>query len=245
VINNPDHLNYIETSSSVKTQSAIIAEWNMNMPSNILTIGNYRYRPTQDSSVYRTIPNTFDPSDSGNSPEAVKYYTNATDADVTIDGGMDDADEPITLVSPKNKLKLLYSLEDCFKPFRPRSGINKATYLNGKFLHNQNINMAQRPRYYMSDKDDKFKYWTSFRTEGGVEYGVANKTINNQHIIEDAAPFVVYKTPVPANRIVVKMQTHIGEFDGGNFSNSSESFPDLLVIICSMSTITLLKFVLN
>jgi hypothetical protein len=226
VINNPDLLNYIETSSSVKTQSAIIAEWNMNMPSNILTIGNYRYRPTQDSSVYRTIPNTFDPSDSGNSTEAIKYYTNATDADVTIDGGMDDTDEPITLVSPKNKLKLLYSLEDCFKPFRPRSGINKATYLNGKFLHNQNINMAQRPRYYMPDKDDKFKYWTSFRTESGVEYGVANKTINNQHIIEDAAPFVVYKTPVPANRIVVKMQTHIGEFDGGNFSNSSESFPD-------------------
>jgi len=226
MINNPDLLNYIETSSSIKSQSAVIAEWNMNIPSNILAIGNYRYRPTDISSVYRTIPNTFDASDSGNASEAIKYYTGATDADVTIDGGVDNNNLPITLVSKKDKLKLLYSLEDCLRPFRPRSGINKATYLNGKFLHNQNIDMSQRPRYYMPDKDDKFKYWTSYRTEDSVEYGIANKTINNQHRIEDTAPFVVYKNPVPANRLVVKMQTHTGEIDSGNFSNLSNTFID-------------------
>jgi hypothetical protein len=221
-----DLLNYIDTSSSVKTKSSVIAEWNMNIATNISMVGNYRYRPTQSASPYQTIPNTFDPLDSGNSTGAIKYYTGATDADVVIDGGFDDDEEPTTLKPIKEKMKMLYSLEDCFSYQRPRSGINKATYLNGKFLHNPNINMAKRPRYYMSDKKDPFKYWTSFRTENGTEYGVANKTINGKHRIEDAAPFIVYKEKVPANRLIVKMQTNTGELDYGIFSNSSETFLD-------------------
>ena len=221
-----DLLNYIETSSSVKTKSSVIAEWNMNIATNISMVGNYRYRPTQLASPYRTIPNTFDPLDSGTSTGAVKYYTGATDADVVLDGGFEDNGDPTTLKPLKEKMKMLYSLEDCFTYQRPRSGINKATYLNGKFLHNPNINMAKRPRYYMSDKNDPFKYWTSFRTENGTEYGVANKTINGKHRIEDAAPFVVYKEKVPANRLIVKMQTNTGELDYGTFSNSYETFLD-------------------
>ena len=221
-----DLLNYIETSSSVKTKSSVIAEWNMNIATNISMVGNYRYRPTQSESPYQTIPNTFDPLDSGNSTGAIKYYTGATDADVVIDGGFDDDGDPTTLKPIKEKMKMLYSLEDCFGYQRPRSGINKATYLNGRYLHNPNINMAKRPRYYMSDKNDPFKYWTSFRTESGTEYGVANKTINGKHRIEDAAPFVVYKEKVPANRLIVKMQTNTGELDYGIFSNSYETFLD-------------------
>ena len=92
---NKELLNYIETSSSVKTKSLVIAEWNMNIATNISTIGNYRYRPTQAASPYRTIPNTFDPLDSGSA--GIKYYTGATDADVIIDGGFDDDGDPTTL----------------------------------------------------------------------------------------------------------------------------------------------------
>jgi hypothetical protein len=216
-------LNHIETSSSVKTQSAVIAEWNMNIMSNISLVGNYRYRPASLSSPYRAIPNTFLLENKDSSPA---FYYGATDADVTIDGGFDENEDPTTLIAYKDKLKMLYSLEDCIKPQRPRSGINKATYLNGKYLHNPNINMAKRPRYYMPDKNDPFKYWTSFRTENGIEYGVANKTINGKHRIEDAAPFVVYKEQVPANRLVVKMQTNTGELDYGTFSNQSETILD-------------------
>jgi hypothetical protein len=217
-------LDYIETSPSVKTKSSVIAEWNMNIATNISTVGNYRYRPTQESSLYRTIPNTFDPLDSGTG--GLKYYTGATDADVVIDGGFDDDGDPTTLKPIKEKMKMLYSLEDCFTYQRPRSGINKATFLNGRYIHNPNINMAKRPRYYMSDKNDPFKYWTSFRTENGIEYGVANKTINGRHAIEDTAPFVVYKEKVPANRLIVKMQTNTGELDSGTFSNSYQTFLD-------------------
>lgn len=217
---NDELKNHLQGSPVVKTQSAVIAEWNMNIPENIFKVGNYRYRPTTTGSNYQTVPNTFDPNDSGN------YYTNATDADVVIDGGYDNLNQPLALTATKDKIKMIYSLEDCFKPFRPRSGINKARYFSNSFLHHSNINMAKRPRYYMADKDDKFKYWTSYRTESGVEYGIANKLINGQYNIEDAVPFVVYENKVPTNKIIIKMQTNIGTFDLGTFSNSSKTFSD-------------------
>jgi len=214
---------HLETSSVVKTKTAVIAEWNLNSPTNISKIGNYRYRPTQADSVYKLIPSTFDPSE--NKDTLIPFYYNATDSDIVIDGGFDDDGLPVTLKQTKEKLKMIYSLEDCFKMFRPRSGINKARYLPGNYLHHPNINMANRPRYYMPDKKDYFKYWTSFRTENGLEYGISISK-NGENAIEDTAPFVVYKDEVAANRIIIKMQTHIGNKDLGTFSSASESISD-------------------
>jgi hypothetical protein len=212
--------NFLETSSTIRNRSVITAEWNMNIPTNIKHIGNYRYRPTQTSSVYSSLPTSFDVNDSGN------FYTGATDADVVVDGLFNNDNVPTTLLSKKEKLQTIYSLEDCFGQFRPRSGINKAAFFENKKLHHPNLVMADRPRYYMPDKNDKFKYWTSYRTESGKEYGVASIGSNSQYFIEDACPFVVYKEKVPANRVVVKMQTHIGTEDLGPFSSSTGSYPD-------------------
>ena len=217
---NEELQNHLETSSTIKNQSAVIAEWNMNIPTNIYRVGNYRYRPTDSFSTYYSLPNTFDNNDEG------KFYTDATDSDIVIDGGFDDNDLPTTLTSTKDKLKMLYSLEDCFKPFRPRSGINKAAYLPGSYLHNPNIEMANRPRYYMPDKNDSFKYWTSYRSENGIDYGIANQQTSGKYVIDDTSPFIVYKNNIPANRVVVKMQTHVGNIDLGPFSNKSENFND-------------------
>jgi hypothetical protein len=204
---NKELKDFLDTSSVVQTQTAVIAEWNMNIATNISKIGNYRYRPTKEGQ-YSSIPNSFDANDSGN------YYTNATDADVVIDNGFDDYNAPMTLTPKKDKVKMLYSLEDCFKPFRPRSGINKARFLQGSYLHNTNINMVRRPRYYMPDKNDGFKYWSSYRTENGIEYGISTNNVqSNRYIIEDAAPFVVYNKAIPANRVIVKMQTNVGDFE--------------------------------
>ena len=215
---NDDLKNHLETSSVIKTQTAVIAEWNMNIPTNIFTIGNYRYRPTKPSSIYSTLPNTFDSRDEGN------YYTNATDADVVIDGMRENNEDPTTLISTKEKTKMLYSLEDCFKQFRPRSGINKARYLNGSYLHSPNIDMASRPRYYMSDRNDPFKYWSSYRTEGGIEYGISsNNVTSGRFAIEDAVPFIVYNNDIPTNRIVVKMQTNVGSV---SLSSSDQLYGD-------------------
>ncbi|NDB30445.1 hypothetical protein EB151_12975, partial [archaeon] len=173
---------------------------------------------------YKLIPNTFDVNDIGN------FYTGATDADIKIDGGIDpeDNEQPWFLLAQNTKNKMLYSLEDCFKKFRPRSGINKASYIPGKRLHHSNLNMSNRPRYYMADKNDNFKYWTSYRTESGSVFGIANKQIGGQYFIDDACPFVVYSDPVPANRIVIKMQTNVGSVDLGPFSGKAGSFPDPL-----------------
>jgi len=54
----------------------------------------------------------------------------------------------------------------------------------------------------MADKKDTFKYWSSYRTEAGLERGIASNVVNDRNYIDDAAPYVVYKNAVPANRIV-------------------------------------------
>jgi hypothetical protein len=211
---------HLETSSTVRLESLILAEWNMNMPDNIQKLGNYRYRPTTPGSQYHTLPDAFDPLDSGN------YYTNATDADIIIDGGFDNLGVPQKFTATKDKMKIIYSLEDCLKPFRPRSGINKPLYLNNRFLANSGAFMAQRPRYYMPSRYDEFKYWTSYRTEENIERGIAKNISNGLNYIDDTVPFVVYKEEVPTNRIVVKMQTNVGDIDLGPFSNSSSTTAD-------------------
>jgi len=223
--------NHLETSFTVQSQSSVIAEWNMNIPGNIQKLGNYRYR--KDSATYSVLPNIFDVTDKGN------FYTNATDADVTIELGFDQDDEgtvtPALFTYRKNKEKLYYSLEDCVKPFRPRSGINKASFFNTRYFANADKDMFRRPRYYMPHRDDEFKYWRSYRTESyyypqdgnisginpNAEYGISKPNSNGYFFIDDTAPFVVYKESVPANRIVVKVQTNIGSVDSGSFATSS------------------------
>ena len=248
---------HLETSSTIKAEPFILAEWNMNSSDNILKIGNYRYRKN-DTTIpkYQTLVNTFDEYD-----EAY-FYTGATDADVVIDGGFDDQGIPTLFRSGKLKEELLYSLEDCLKKFRPRSGINKIRFLdNGEqFVNFAHPEMARRPRFYPASKQDLFKYWTSYRTESIYEYsypsftefganpkysdvnnnivdgkpvssierGVANRPNQSRRefFIDDAVPFVVYKNPINVNRIVVKMQTGIGDVNLGPFSDESGSFED-------------------
>ena len=213
---------HLETSSVIKINSLVLAEWNMNIAENIFKIGNYRYRPNDtEFPEYNFVTESFDIQD-----EINRFYTDATDADVVVDGGVNFEGTPIAFVSKKEKERLLYSLEDCFGRFRPRSGINKLRYFDGKFTHFPNINMTLRPRYYIADKDDAFKYWTSYRTEDGKERGISNINLEGQNLIHDAAPFVVYKDAVPANRIVVKLQTNVGKIDLGPFIGSDSFFND-------------------
>lgn len=217
---NSDLKTHIESSSTVKLESLVIAEWNMNMPDNIFKLGNYRYRPQGSDVKFKTIPSTFDPFDSAN------YYTGATDADIVIDGGYTNENVPQIFKSKKEKINMIYSLEDCLKPFRPRSGINKASYFQGKHLSNSGAEMAKRPRYYMPSRYDQFKYWSSYRTEENIEYGVANKKVGPLFYINDASPFVVYKENIPANRLVMKVQTNVGDVNLGPFATSSTSIVD-------------------
>jgi hypothetical protein len=205
---------HLAQASTVKAEAAIYAEINMNDAENIKIIGNYRNRP----SVPETIQAAFDPED------VAVAYTGYTDSDVAVDGGYQtdtDVPVPVAFSSIDQKKKLLFSLEDCFQQFRPRSGINKAVAFGsslGHYGHSTSPDMMKRPRYYISDKDDKFKYWTSFRkqqvdnTSVTVERGIANKKVTGEtyYYIDDAAPFIVYNSAIPVNRIILKMQTHVG-----------------------------------
>lgn len=227
---------HLKTSDTIKTRSVILAEWNMNDPDNIKRLGNYRYRPSDSSSPYYLLPSNYQDVETG----PIYYYTGATDSDIAIESGLNDLDEPTMFVSPQNKMKMLFSLEECIKPFRPRSGINKVLYLGGlnaneesnQYIDDPRSYAARRPRYYMASKDDQFKYWTSFRKEFGTPtpFGDTEFTSENEIVrgvsfyypqrdlnyIEDAVPFVVYENQVPTNKIVVKMQTNVGDVDLGN-----------------------------
>ncbi len=211
---------HFETSSTIRLESLVLAEWNMNMPDNTFKIGNYRYRPLGSNVQYRNLPIVFDPQDAGN------YYTGATNSQITIDGGYQNDNTPQKFTLTKDKMNMIYSLEDCLKPFRPRSGINKPLYFNNRYLPNSGESIAERPRYYMPSRYDQFKYWTSYRTEDNVEHGIANNISNGLYYIDDTVPFVVYKNEVPTNRLVVKMQTNVGSVDLGPFTTSTGSLND-------------------
>lgn len=240
-----DHLKYSHT---IKSNQAVWVEINMNQSYNINRVGNYRYRPGSSDPQYGIIKPIYEEVDSGNN------YTGATDSDTIINAGFDDNDNPAFYIAPKRKINLLYSLDDCFKPHRPRSGINKLLYLGvtgspesgfSQYIDSlttrgqsedpsylATVNIARRPRYYMASRYDDFKYWTSYRTEvvDNVtnEYGVSVYDNSGQYYIYDAAPFVVYNEKVPANRVVLKMQTNVGQLNNGPFrigSNVSVSDP--------------------
>ena len=95
-----------ESSNTVGVKGLVLAEWNLNSSENLLKIGNYRYRPLENSSKYKQIFDSYDYKDTGN------FYTNATDADIIVDGGVDDDDEPQMFISNREKESQLFSLED-------------------------------------------------------------------------------------------------------------------------------------
>ena len=226
---NDELKSHLDSSFTVQSGSALIAEWNMNVPGNIFKLGNYRYR--KSSAQYSALPNSFARNDAGN------FYTNALNSDVVVDAGFKDSTAtPLLFQYTKDKETLYYSLQDCLKPFRPRSGINKASFFTNRYLSNVNKDMYLRPRYYMSHRDDEFKYWRSYRTESSgttlatsnLEYGISKNGSNGVYFIDDTVPFVVYKEEVPANRIVLKVQTHVGDVNLGPFKGSSGSTQDYL-----------------
>lgn len=241
-----DHL---KTSHTIESGHAVYAEWNLNEPDNIEKLGNYRYRPFSNE-IFAQLINFYDPLDISG------YYTGATDSDTVVDNGFTDDNIPETFVQIKEKMNMLYSLEDCIKPFRPRSGINKLLYLGvlgAEHGYNQYFDdltkyVARRPRYYMSSKFDQFKYWTSYRNEKYIpnndtgmvqiqmlrdkEFGISKKeysvtdkfgTSREINYIEDAVPFVVYKDEIPTNKLIIKMQTNVGEQDLGPFRMGNSS----------------------
>jgi len=202
-----DLINHIETNNSIKLESLVVAEWNQNILTNIENYGNYRWRKNSASVAYNVLFPSYDPEDLGNT------YTGGLESK-SISQYRVEGEEPLIFLNDEQERQIYYSLKDCFNPFRPRSGINKMLFFDGKYV--DSIRSGRRPRYYFSSRKDQFKYWTSYRKDNGLEVGVSSLTPveNRQSVgyeIHDAAPFVIYKEEVAANRIVVKMQTNLAD----------------------------------
>jgi hypothetical protein len=290
---------HLEQSSSISLKSLVLAEWNLNFSDNVLQVGNYKSRP---STPGFTIPSTYSVETSLTKVEDRTWY-GYTDSEVVTNSGLtsEASGNPTVFLKKNETERILYSLSDCLGRFRPRSGINKIRFFGKNYLNNSNENMYLQPRYYLSSKDDNFKYWNSYRVEGDryatgssftstivanakqvsvtstvglvagqpliktsgtgvfginaiietidsstqitlskahqtsgtisftvydfipVQRGIANELKSTgEYYIEDAAPFVVYDEPVPANRIVVKIQTHASDYDRGSFRKSTQ-----------------------
>ena len=210
-----DLINHLQTKNSIDVDSLIIAEWNQNDLLNLEDYGNYRFRPDSASVVYRTLYPEYDYQDNAN------VYTDATESDYISQYRTEDPNDPLTFITRETNRELYYSLKDCFKPFRPRSGINKILYFGESNINNtkfvDSIRSGKRPRYYFSSRFDNFKYWNSYRKESGQEFGISSTAStafipgDASYKINDCAPFVVYKNDVATNRIVVKMQTNLAD----------------------------------
>jgi hypothetical protein len=92
----------VEKFSTLKSRGIVTMEWNLNVSTNIASVGNYRYRPLESDSIYRSLTQSYDINDSG------KFYTDATDADIIIDGGSKDNNMPQVFQSKKQKIAQLY-----------------------------------------------------------------------------------------------------------------------------------------
>jgi hypothetical protein len=210
-----DLINHLQVKNSISIDSLIIAEWNQNDLLNLDNYGNYRFRPDSASVVYRTLYPEYDYQDSAN------VYTDATESDYISEYRTEDPNDPLTFITRETNRELYYSLKDCFKPFRPRSGINKMLYFGESNINNtkfvDSIRSGKRPRYYFSSRFDNFKYWNSYRKESKQEFGISSTAStafipgDASYKINDCAPFVVYKNDVATNRIVVKMQTNLAD----------------------------------
>jgi hypothetical protein len=237
-----DLINHVQTKNSISVDSLVIAEINQNDLPNLDDFGNYRFRPDGSDVVYRTIYPIYDPSDSTDS------FTGALESSYISQYRTENPNEPLTFVTKETNRELYFSLKDCIKPFRPRSGINKIVYFGTENIDNEqfvdSIRSGSRPRYYFCSRFDKFKYWNSFRNENNKEFGISSTSPtfftpgDPSYKIEDCAPFFTYKNEVATNRIVVKMQTNLGDpagrgMDGQrlverNIRKSNKSIPDPL-----------------
>jgi hypothetical protein len=172
-------INHLQTKNSLQVESLVLGEWNLNDIDNISNYGNYRYRPftTEDNSIYHNLLESYDSFDEGD------FYTDNLESNKLSEYSVDNDEASLLFTTPEIDRELYFSLKECFKPFRPRSGINKLLWFNNKYT--ENITSARRPRYYMCSRYDSFKYWNSYRKEvvdkrGLISYAVYNKKIQNQ-----------------------------------------------------------------
>lgn len=190
---NDQHLISHLDSQTLDIETGCYVELNQNDLSNVDTLGVFKY-PDYNASALGKWPVSSD-----------MYWRHNV---LTSEMQEQDRDRNEFQYQGSKKKSDYFSLSDCFTDFRPRSGIVKLIQppmANNMYM--DDFKSVRRPRYYAPSINDNFKYWTSWNTDLGPFQGLSSSNGS----IKYAAPFVVYKTPVAANKICVKIQTGIGE----------------------------------
>jgi len=158
MFNDEQLLDHLQTVNTLKVESLVTAEWNLNDLQSIANYGNYRYRPNDPAvPIYNALAASYDVNDEGN------FYVDALESTTISQYAVENDDASLLFTNAEVDRSLYFSLKECFQPFRPRSGINKALFFDNKYI--DNITSAKRPRYYLASRYDKFKYWNSYRRE--------------------------------------------------------------------------------
>ena len=89
---------HLKTSHTIKTESVVFAEWNLNDTENIEKFGNYRYKPGTTGDKYSFLPITYDQVDDGD------YYSGALQSDLIEQSGLSNEDKPVYLVTKNEKI---------------------------------------------------------------------------------------------------------------------------------------------
>lgn len=207
MFNDPYLLQHLDVDKqTVTVETGCFAELNQNDLTNIETVGVFRLGdyPEWALKQWGVNPDTY-----------VAHALLPTNIKT-------DADYVDFQYAAKHKKSDYFSLIDCFTEFRPRSGIVKMVqpFTTGQTFVDDFKSM-KRPRYYAPTTKDAFKYWSSWDTDRGQYVGLSD----GNGAISNAAPFVVYKQPIAANKICVKIQTGIGETVSTQRSNLSKGDP--------------------
>lgn len=95
----------------------------------------------------------------------------------------------------------VFPISSIVEPLRPTKGIVKA--ITGQSAVSAGYKVAHQPRFYMADKDSKYKYWISPSVTDGSGNFPLNAADSNTTVVK---PYIQYSQVVKANKIVIKIE---------------------------------------
>lgn len=219
---------FVKVSNTLQIESLVIAEWNMNSFATIANYGTYRFKPGISASApYYRPRRDYDPADGDDS------YTDANKSIYMFQDFVNKDDEPVIFEADEVRRSLYYDLEQCFDPFRPRSGINKPLYLN---TYIDNVRSAKKPRYYMASRYDNFKYWNSYRTQLNDNRGRLKYTVTNRQLSGGIGTLTIGSHQLKIGDSIDVYS--VNDLLNGNFIITSTTSNTISYSVSSASTIT-------
>lgn len=133
-------------------------------------------------------------------------YVGAVADNTTVSKEIDNAYDPE-----------LFPIESIIEPQRPNKGINKARVGTAVISddYRPNVVGSTNPRYYITDVDDNYKYWTSQTTSD-----VSTAALTN------CKPQVIYNATTAVNKITIKLENTWASPSTFNIQTTTSATPN-------------------